>query len=95
MLVRNRIGKTSRTDTLDLYGKSQTRYDSFRNVWDVCQWFGLDDGDNSAPMDSDDESDDNYYEDFTGGSVGGYDSTSHIDEVDEHYNPEEEQATHS
>jgi hypothetical protein len=95
VLVRTRILNKSREDTLDDYRSYQCRYDAFRNVWDVCQWFGLDDGDNSAPMDSDDESDDNYCEDFTGGSVGGYDLSSHIDEVDEHYNPEEEQATHS
>jgi hypothetical protein len=98
VLVRTRIPNKSREDTLDDYKSYQRCYDAFRNVWDVCQWFDRDGVDNSAPMDTDDEGDDDHCEDFTGGPVGGYDSSSHIDEVeddDEDCNPEEEEAAHS
>ncbi|KIM48501.1 hypothetical protein M413DRAFT_22984 [Hebeloma cylindrosporum] len=88
VLVRTCILSRCREDTLDLYKESQCRYDAFRNAWDICEWFDLDDRDNSAPMDTDNEDDD----EFTGGSVGGYDSGG---DIDEDCNPEEEQAAHS
>ena len=66
VLVRTRVPAKSRVDTLEDYEVSQCRYDSFKNVWDVCQWFDLDDkdGDSLASMDS---RDDDLAESWSGG----------------------------
>jgi hypothetical protein len=52
------VPNKSREDTLDGYEVSLCRYDSFKNVWGICQWFHLDDetgGDSPAAMDTHDD----------------------------------------
>jgi len=94
VLVRTRIPNKFREDTLDGYEHSQCRYDSFKNVWDVCQWFDLDDendGNSPAPMDI---HDDDLAETWT----GGHDWSPHggeIQEDDDDYDAGEEQADHA
>jgi len=80
----------SRVSTLESYDSSHRRYDSFKNFWDVCQWFHLDDendGNSSAPMDTDD---DDLVESWGGGQDGG-----EIEGDDDNYDAAEEQAAHA
>ena len=93
VLVCTRIPKKSREDTLEGYESSRCRYDSFKNVWDVCQWFNLDDekdGDSPAPMDTHDD-------DLAESWGGGDDWSPHggeIEEDDDDYDAAGEQAAH-
>jgi hypothetical protein len=68
-----------RKDTLDGYEVSpQCHYDSFKNVWGICQWFHLDDetrGDSPAAMDT---HDDHLVESWS----GGHDWNPHIGETE-------------
>lgn len=51
-LVRTSVPKKMRQDTLALYSDAQSRYDSIRNRWDVCEYFGEgdDDDDDDDPF---------------------------------------------
>jgi len=94
VLVRTRIPNKSREDTLDGYENSQCRYDSFKNVWDVCQWFDLDDetgGDSPATMDT---RDDDLVETWGGGHDWSQDG-GEIDGDDDDYDAADEQAAHA
>ena len=59
-LVRTRVNKREREDTLGNYSNHQCKYDAVSNVWDVCDYFGPDD-----PDDDDD--------DYNGGGDGDMD----------------------
>jgi hypothetical protein len=94
VLVRTRISNKSREDTLDGYEDSQCRYGSFKKVWDVSQWFYLDDekdGNSPAPMDT--------HDDDLAESWGGGDNWSPhgggIEEDDNGYDVAGEQAAHT
>jgi len=90
VLVRTRIPNKSREDTLDGYEHSQCRYDSFKNVWDVCQWFDLDDesdGNSPAPMNT---HNDDLVESWDWSPHGG-----EIEGDDDDYDAAEEQAAHA
>jgi len=94
VLIRTCIPKKSREDTLEGYETSQCRYDSFKNVWDVCQWFDLDDekdGNSPTPMDADND-------DFAESWSGSHDWSPHsgeIEEDDNDYDAGGEQAAHT
>ena len=67
VLVHTRVPVKSHVDTLEDYEISQCCYDSFKNVWDVCSWFDLDDekdGNSPALMDT---HDDDLAESWSGG----------------------------
>jgi len=86
VLVRTRVPVKSRVDTLEDYESSQHRYDSFKNIWDVCQWFDLDDWK--------DDNDDDLAESWG----GGHDWSPHggkIEEDDDDYDVAGEQAAHA
>jgi len=93
VLVRTRIPKKCREDTLEGYETSQCRYDSFKNVWDVCHWFNLDgekDGNSPTSMNTDD--------DLVESLGGGHDWSPHGGEIegdDDDYDAAEEQAAHA
>ena len=94
VLVCTCISKKSRGDTLEGYETSQCHYDSFKNVWDVCQWFDLDDekdGSGPALMDTHDD-------DLVESWGGGDDWSPHgseIEEDDDDYDAAGEQAAHT
>jgi hypothetical protein len=94
VLVRTRILKNSREDTLEDYEKHQRRYDSFKNVWDVCQWFDLDDeknGDSPASMDMrDDHVPESWGEDYDWSPRDG-----EIESDDDNFDAAGEQAAHA
>jgi hypothetical protein len=86
VLVRTRMSINSRVSTLEDYERSQRRYDSFKNVWDVCQWFDLDD--------RKDGNDDDLAESW-GGSHDWSPHGSEIEEDDDDYDIAGEQAAHA
>jgi len=86
VLVRTRIPNQSCEDTLKGYETFQCCYDSFKNVWDVCQWFDLDDQTDCI--------DDDLAESWG----GGHDWSPHggeIEENDDNYDATGEQAAHA
>ena len=93
VLVCTCISKKSCGDTLEGYETSQCCYDSFKNIWDVCQWFDLGDekdGGGPAPMDTHDD-------DLVESWGGGDDWSPHgseIEEDDDDYDVAGEQAAH-
>ncbi|KDR77508.1 hypothetical protein GALMADRAFT_138610 [Galerina marginata CBS 339.88] len=51
-LIRRRVHKNDRQDSIRNHSDAQCKYDAVSNVWDVCEFFGDDD-----PDDEDDEDD--------------------------------------
>ena len=86
VLVRTRIPNQSCEDTLEGYETFQCCYDSLKNVWDVCQWFDLDNQTDCI--------DDDLVESWGGGHDWSPDG-GEIEENDDNYDATGEQAAHT
>jgi len=95
VLVRTRVPVKSRVDTLEDYESSQCRYDSFKNIWDVCLWFDLDDEkDGNSPALMDTHDDDDLAESWSGGHDWSP-RDSEIEADDDDFDTAGEQAAHA
>jgi len=92
ILVRTRLRKSERQEIVESYEINQRRYDSFKDEWDVCHYFGSEDDCNTP--DSDDEETDNISERWGEGSDWNMNEGG-IEEDNDDYDVQREQASHS
>jgi len=92
ILVCTCLQKSEWEEIVQSYKINQCQYDLFKNEWDVCQWFGFKD-DCGTPH-SNDEYHDNISEHWGEGSNWNM-NEGRIEEDDDNYNVQWEQASHS